>query len=59
MVFKKPFSLSNKGSIIRRFWKIDKEVIMDLREKKTKRNIRNAFIELRAKKPLERISIKE
>ena len=32
---------------------------MDLREKKTKRNIRNAFIELRAKKPLERISIKE
>ena len=59
MVFKKPFSLSNKGSIIRRFWKIDKEVIMDLREKKTKRNIRNAFIKLRAKKPLERISIKE
>ncbi len=32
---------------------------MDLREKKTKRNIRNAFIELRSKKPLERISIKE
>ena len=59
MVFKKPFSINNKDSIIRRFWKIDKEVIMDLREKKTKRNIRNAFIELRAKKPLERISIKE
>ena len=32
---------------------------MDLREKKTKRNIRNAFIELRAHKPLERISVKE
>lgn len=32
---------------------------MDLREKKTKRNIYNAFMELRAKKPLERISIKE
>ena len=32
---------------------------MDLREKKTKRKIRNAFFELRAKKPLERISIKE
>lgn len=59
MVFKKPFSINNKDSIIRRFWKIDKEVIMDLREKKTKRNIRNAFIKLRAKKPLERISIKE
>ncbi len=32
---------------------------MDLREKKTIRNIRNAFLELRAKKPLERITIKE
>ncbi len=32
---------------------------MDLREKKTKRSIKNAFIELRAKKPLERISVKE
>ncbi len=32
---------------------------MDLREKKTKRNIKNAFIQLRAKKPLERISVKE
>lgn len=32
---------------------------MDLREKKTKRNIKNAFLELRAKKPLERISVKE
>lgn len=32
---------------------------MDLREKKTKKAIRNAFLELRAKKPLERISIKE
>lgn len=32
---------------------------MDLREKKTKRNIKNAFIELRARKPLERISVKE
>ena len=32
---------------------------MDLREKKTKRNIRNAFIKLRAHKPLERISVKE
>ncbi len=32
---------------------------MDLREKKTKRNIKNAFIELRAHKALERITIKE
>lgn len=32
---------------------------MDLREKKTKRNIKNAFIQLRSKKPLERISVKE
>ena len=32
---------------------------MDLREKKTKRNIKNAFIELRTRKPLERISVKE
>ena len=32
---------------------------MDLREKKTKRNIKNAFITLRAHQPLERISVKE
>lgn len=32
---------------------------MDLRTVKTKRNIKNAFIELRTKKPLERISVKE
>lgn len=32
---------------------------MDLREKKTKRNIKNAFIELRSGKPLERITIRE
>ena len=32
---------------------------MDLREKKTKRNIRNAFIEVRCQKALERITIKE
>ena len=32
---------------------------MDLREKKTKRNIYNAFLHLRTKKPLERISVKE
>lgn len=32
---------------------------MDLREKKTKRSIKNAFIQLRAEKPLERISVKE
>ena len=32
---------------------------MDLREKKTKRSIKNAFIQLRAHKPLERISVKE
>ncbi len=32
---------------------------MDLREKKTKRSIRNAFLQLRAHKPLERISVKE
>lgn len=32
---------------------------MDLREKKTLRSIHNAFLELRAKKPLERITVKE
>lgn len=32
---------------------------MDLRVKKTQAAIKNAFMELRAKKPLERISIKE
>lgn len=32
---------------------------MDLREKKTKKNIRNAFLTLRAKKELERITVKE
>lgn len=32
---------------------------MDLREQKTIRSIRNAFLELRRKKPLERITIKE
>lgn len=32
---------------------------MDLREKKTERAITNAFLSLRSKKPLERITIKE
>lgn len=32
---------------------------MDLREKKTKRSITNAFLTLRASKPLERITIRE
>lgn len=32
---------------------------MDLREKKTRRSIKNAFIQLRTKKPLERITVKE
>lgn len=32
---------------------------MDLRVKKTRQSIRNAFIELRSKKPLERITVKE
>lgn len=32
---------------------------MDLREKKTQRAIRQAFLELRARKPLERITVKE
>ncbi|MCD7867634.1 MAG: TetR/AcrR family transcriptional regulator [Clostridiales bacterium] len=32
---------------------------MDLREKKTKRSIRSAFLALREKKPLERITVKE
>lgn len=32
---------------------------MDLRVRKTKRNIINAFLQLRAKKPLEKISVKE
>ena len=32
---------------------------MDLRVEKTERGIKNAFIELRSKKPLEKITIKE
>ncbi|MEY8517597.1 TetR/AcrR family transcriptional regulator [Lachnospiraceae bacterium 29-84] len=32
---------------------------MDIREKKTKRSIKNAFLQLRASKPLEKITIKE
>lgn len=32
---------------------------MDLRERKTKRSIKNAFLQLRAQKPLERITVKE
>lgn len=32
---------------------------MDLRTSKTEKNIRNAFIELRSKKPIEKISVKE
>lgn len=32
---------------------------MDIREKKTKRSIRNAFLQLRAHKPLEQIRVKE
>lgn len=32
---------------------------MDLREKKTKRSIKQAFMQLRAQKPLERIRVKE
>lgn len=32
---------------------------MDLRKERTRRNIINAFIELRAKKPLEKITVKE
>lgn len=36
-----------------------KEAIMDLRVKKTEISIYNAFMELRAEKPLEKISVKE
>lgn len=43
----KPTDLENSG------------VIMDKRIEKTKNGIFNAFIELRSKKPLERISVKE
>ena len=32
---------------------------MDLRVEKTEKAIRNAFLELRAKRPLEKISVKE
>ncbi len=32
---------------------------MDLREKKTLRSIKNAFLQLRSRKPLERITVKE
>ena len=32
---------------------------MDLRIEKTERGIKNAFIELRSKKPLEKITVKE
>ena len=32
---------------------------MDLREKKTIRDIQDAFLQLRARKPLERITVRE
>ncbi len=32
---------------------------MDIREKKTRRSISNAFLQIRSKKPLERITVKE
>ena len=32
---------------------------MDMRERRTKRNIANAFIQLRSKKPISKITIKE
>lgn len=32
---------------------------MDLRQKKTKRNIKNAFLNLRMRKPLEKITVRE
>ena len=32
---------------------------MDIRERKTKRSISNAFLQIRSKKPLERITVKE
>ncbi len=32
---------------------------MDIREKKTKRAITNAFLELRSRKPIERVTVKE
>lgn len=35
------------------------EIYMDLRIEKTERGIRNAFIELRSKKPLEKITVRE
>lgn len=38
---------------------VDKGVIMDLRKERTKRSIINAFIELRSKKTIEKITIKE
>ena len=50
-----------KGYNTGRFAESDKqkEPTMDLREKKTKQSIRNAFLQLRAHKPLERITVKE
>lgn len=38
---------------------VGKEIAMDYRIEKTKRSIYNAFIELRAKKPLEKLTVKE
>ncbi len=38
---------------------VDKGEIMDLRIERTKRSIINAFLELRSKKPIEKITIKE
>lgn len=46
-------------SIIRHYSKINKEDTMDIREKKTVRNITNAFLDIRTNKPLERITVKE
>lgn len=54
-----PFAIMAISQLLVFFKKSTRKCHMDLREKKTKRNIKNAFIELRAKKPLERISVKE
>ena len=42
-----------------RIYKLSMEFVMDLRVQKTRRNIINAFLQLRAQKPLEKITIKE
>ena len=49
----------DNGKIIDTILIMTRRIAMDMREMKTKRSITNAFLEIRSKKPLERITVRE